>query len=567
MPEIKLLPQEISNKIAAGEVVERPFNVVKELVENSVDAGADNILIEIVDGGRALIRVTDNGRGILPDDLENSVKRFATSKISEIDDVYSINTFGFRGEALAAISSVSDFSLKSVREGFDAFEINVNFGSEPVIKPSSIPFGTVVTVKNLFENIPARYKFLKSSTAEYKEILKFIKQFSVLNEKISVSFISDGKTVFEVFKYESVKDRFAKILKEKELIYFENEYEAMKINCCAGLPNVQRFRKDMIIIGINGRVVKDNSLVFTVIQAYHRLIPEGKFPVAAVNLTIAPDNLDVNIHPAKTSVKIYNARDVGSFVYDSLTNALNEKKLNETGKDKNFKTETRDYENNFKQKAQVTYDITENFETSSLFEPLESLEVTGDNDAVGDFKVIGQLFDTVIVCEIENEAIFIDQHIAHERILFEKYKKYGLTDVASMVLVEPLLVDMSDEDIIILNENIDIVKKFGFEFEMFGKNTVKITSVPTSLINKNISDEFQMIANEFYSLKTQKNMDYAVVTMACKTAIKAGEQLTHFEMKKLVSDLFNSENPYTCPHGRPIIYKMKKEELFAKFYR
>ena len=566
MPEIKLLPSDISNKIAAGEVVERPFNVVKELIENSVDAGADNILVEIVDGGKALIKVTDNGKGILPGDLINTVKRFATSKISDINDVYSIKTFGFRGEALAAISSVSDFSIKSVREGFDAKELIVKFGSEPEIKPCGLPFGTVVTVKNIFENIPARYKFLKAASTEYKEILKFIKQFSVINDNISISLLSDGKNVFEVYKNENMKEKFSKILKETDLVYFENEYEDMKINCCAGLPNVQRFRKDQIIIGVNERLIKDNSLTFTIIQAYHRLMPDGKFPAVALNLTLNPKNLDVNIHPSKTNIKFFNSREVGSFVLDGLRDAIGENRLSK--KQENFDLQYPMQRKSVQQKSNLTFDITENLSSSSVFEPVSDYKLYDDiKDSPGNFKIIGQLFDTVIVCEVENEVLFIDQHIAHERILFEKYKKHGLTDISTIVLVEPILIDLSDEDVIILNENIETVKNFGFDYEMFGKNTIKITSVPTSLINKDIKDEFQKIAGEFYDLKSKKNMDYAVVTMACKTAVKAGEQLTHFEMNKLVKDLFETENPYTCPHGRPIIYKMKKEELFGKFFR
>jgi DNA mismatch repair protein MutL len=570
MSEIKLLPSNISNKIAAGEVVERPLNVVKELVENSIDAGADNILIEIEDGGKALIKVTDNGKGILPDDLKNTVKRFATSKITNIDDVYSIKTFGFRGEALAAISSVSDFTLKSKRKGFNGCELNVKFGLPSDVKPSSIPFGTVVIVKNLFENIPARYKFLKSSSAEYKEIIKFIRSFAVLTNDISICLISDGKKVFEVYKYQNMKDKFVEYVKEEDVIYFENKYNDIFIQCCAGLPNVQRYRKDYIITGINGRVVKDNSIVYTIIQAYHRLIPDGKFPVAAINITINPKNLDVNIHPSKTYVKIYNSRDINSFIYDSLSNTLNSVKLTETAFP-DFSKESSEIKSavgrKINQEAKLSFDITKTFETESSFEPYTDYIPSNKMEVDDDFKIIGQLFETVIICEFENEVFFIDQHIAHERILFEKYKKYGLTDIATIVLTEPVLIDLNEEDMDILFKNENTIKSFGFEFERFGNNTIKITSIPTALINKDIAMELQLIANELCVSKSKKNMDYTIVTMACKTAIKAGERLTHFEMKKLVSDLFDTENPYTCPHGRPIIFKMKKEELFGKFFR
>lgn len=579
MSEIKLLSKDISNRIAAGEVVERPANAVKELIENALDAGADNITVEIVDGGIGLIRVIDNGKGILPEDMESSVLRFATSKISTIEDVYSINSFGFRGEALAAISSVSDFSLKSVRKGFESQELIIDKNGEPVIKPVSLAEGTIITVKNLFDRIPARKKFLKASSTEQREVAKMVRYLSMINPNVSMSLFVDGKKIYECFSSESMKDRAVRIFKENDLVTIENKYTSISIDAVVSLPNIQKFRKDQIIIAINGRLVKDNQLTYAVIQAYHRLLPSNRYPVAVISLDLDPSSIDVNIHPSKMSIKIFDSKDIFNFVYDSIKKGLEKVSIDDVTVPQSVEEiPVTVAPKIFEQKAEYSFDMTKSFESSPVnmqrdikfvekIDQGKQIFTPPQQETYIDFKVIGQLFKTVIVCEKDNEVYYFDQHIVHERILFENYKKNGLADVASIFLVEPLLIEFSDEDIYLALEHKDILEPFGFEVELFGTGSLKLLRVPTSILNKNIEDEFKSIIAEISHTRQRKEQDYAIVTMACKTAIKAGEELSHFEMEKLISDLFKTENPFTCPHGRPILFKMTKEDIYRKFQR
>lgn len=575
MSEIKLLSTEISNRIAAGEVVERPANAVKELIENAADAGADRIHVDIADGGIGLIRVIDNGKGILPEDLETSVQRFATSKVRAIEDVYRIESFGFRGEALAAISSVSDFSIKSIRKGHEASELVVPFSGEAHIKPASLSEGTIVTVKHLFDNVPARKKFLKTASTEQREILKMIRHFSLLNPQVGISLMADGKKTYESLASDTMLERAKRVFKESELIDVKNSYGPLALTAVVSLPMVQRFRKDQVIIGINGRIVKDQQLTYAVIQAYHRLMPDNRYPVAVIRLDLAPDSIDVNIHPSKMQIKLFHSKDVFNFVYDSIKKELQATPLNDTlgntvtsllAENNSRPMSVRESE------PQYTYNMTESFETVTPavsndypMEPVQQGMV--EKNVFEEYVVIGQAFDTVIICQKAEDVFFIDQHIAHERVLFEKYKKNGLADIASIILVEAVLVECSDEDIYAALEHKDVLTSFGFEFEMFGSGAIKIVRVPTSILNKNIENEFSTIIAEIQHTRQRKEQDYAIVTMACKTAIKAGEQLSMFEMKKLVSDLFETENPFTCPHGRPIVFKMSKSDMFRKFQR
>ena len=303
MNEIFKLGEDVANMVAAGEVVERPFNVIKELMENSADAGATRISVIVENGGVGMVRVTDNGRGILPEDMSVAVQRFATSKIKTADDVYNVKTFGFRGEALAAISSVSDFSIRSCRKDNDGTEIRIKHGGEPQTLPAPALEGTTVEVKSLFANVPARLKFFKSFSAEEREIAKFVRFFSVINPHIAVELTTNGKNTFNVSADMDMKARAVQVTRERDLVYGEAEYEGMKLNFVTSLPTVQRYRKDMIIIGINGRVVKDASLTQAVVTAYNRMIPDGKFPAAAISLYVDPEKVDVNVHSCEDNRK------------------------------------------------------------------------------------------------------------------------------------------------------------------------------------------------------------------------------------------------------------------------
>ncbi|TYB33489.1 MAG: DNA mismatch repair endonuclease MutL [Flexistipes sinusarabici] len=568
--EIFQLPGDVSNKIAAGEVVERPINVVKELVENAVDASSEKITVEIAEGGLSLIKVQDDGRGIVPDDIEKSIDRFATSKITDINDVYELYSFGFRGEALAAISSVCDFSLVSKRKGYDCLELKSSFGGQPVVKPAAGTEGTVVTVKNLFGNLPARRKFLKSPNAEQREIVKFIRHFMLTNYHLSLRLIVDEKEYLFFPRNDSMIDRAAKVFKEQKLVYLTNKYENLHIEAVISTPEVQKFRRDNIVLSVNGRVIKDNMLTQSVIQAYKRLIPEGKFPLAAIRLNISPGDMDINVHPAKLFVKFLNSGEIFSFVYGSILEKLesltpggydsdNYTNLNETAE-----TKIKSFQNSYNPEEQVSVsDFLTAVDTSVSSDESDNME-----EVYGyDFRIAGQLFNTVIICEFDDFFYMIDQHIAHERILYEKYKAESSVDTASVVLSEPLVIDLEEEEREILISNKKILCDFGFDFESFGGGTVKFSKLPSEILNKDVVSEIKNILEETSRLSKKGLKDSSLVVMSCKSAIKAGEKLSRYEMSHLVNKLLKTKNPFTCPHGRPIIVTQSKEELFKNFHR
>ncbi|MGE4265815.1 MAG: DNA mismatch repair endonuclease MutL [Deferribacterales bacterium] len=575
MNEIKRLCEDVANKVAAGEVVERPYNVVKELMENSADAGADSLSVVVENGGAGYISVTDNGKGIVPDDLPLAVERFATSKISTVEDVYRVSTFGFRGEALAAISSVSDFSIRSFRKGYIGAELRIKYGEKSDILPAPMQEGTRVEVKSLFANVPARLKFFKNYQTEEKEIARFVRQFSVINPHVSVELDINGKRVYSADKSEDMLKRAKKVFQETEVVYGENEFEDMNVKAAVTLPSVHKFRKDMIIIGINGRVVKDLSLVQAVITAYHRLIPDGKFPAAAISLHMDPEKVDVNVHPAKTVVKLLDSREIFSFVHNTVKKIL-EEAGRETGEQMRapepvYKPvtvyESKYNEKNYSKDTVRSFDMAKELETVQYSARAEDAVKIPDVPEEERVRVVGQLFNTVIVCEKGDEAFFIDQHVAHERVLYEKYLEEKTVSVPSIVLYEPILIDVTEDEADIIEKGSEVLSAFGYDIEPFGGNSLKVSRVPSDVLNRDISKEIREILADMIENRKDSSVDYRVIVMSCKNAVKAGDKLEMHEMRKIVDDLFHTSNPYTCPHGRPIVFKMDRAWLFRKFDR
>lgn len=629
MSVIKRLSPEVASKIAAGEVVEKPFNVVKELIENSCDAGATKIIVEINEGGLNKIKVTDNGKGIDKDDLPLALERFATSKAETVEDVYSAATFGFRGEAIAAISSVSDFKIISGKDG-KAYTITCQYGKIGEIKPTAAVKGTIIEVDRLFENLPARRKFLKSSKSLEAEIIKLIKHFSLINPEIDINLKCNDKEVYHSLSSDDTAVRASKVFNGKAFCTGVAEYAGKKVIACATLPSASdRLKRDAIIIGVNGRLIKDTSLVQAVINAYHRLIPDGRFPAAVIDIRISPDIVDANVHPAKLEVRFVNAGEMFSLVSDAVANSfkgkgvntgytgnyiqqaytINEKQDNNElhnikyekqeeikpvfNKENSYKTfsehkggslNTSCSNNSSAVNAEENISVkmpqpayTLSLEDISLINTEQSNEAdinknsdTLDNRiASGEFRVVGQVDKTYIIIETPNkEILFIDQHAAHERILFEKIQLDNTAKPKpSVVLHDAVEVVMTDEII----ENIDrfkvIIESFGYAYKITGIDKLEILRVPYNIIRKNIAKEFTNIAVDLCLTGKSKQEEASRAMLSCKSAVKAGDELTYAEMEYLVTLLFNTNNFGTCPHGRPIIYMMTVQELARKFYR
>ena len=606
MPEIRKLAPEVASRIAAGEVVERPFNVVKELMENSVDAGASKITVEIAEGGLSLIRITDDGRGIERDDLPLALERFATSKARSVEDVYCIGTFGFRGEALAAVSAVSDFSLKSGTDAGHAFEIKSHFGEIGEVKPTVSLKGTVAEVIDLFGNVPARRKFLKGAHSLESEIIKFVKHFSLINPRIEVSLYSNGRCIYEAFSQENTCVRASKVFAGKGFCSGEAEQGSSKVTVAATPPAVcDRLKRDGIILGVNGRLIKDQSLIQAVIRAYHRLIPDGRFPAAVVDICIKPDEVDVNVHPAKLEVRFEKPRDIFNLVTDAVVKSFegcgivvaeygepDEKEdssktcmVRESFSEAAYSSEP--YET--KQESGYVFNIREQeLHNEDVFSPKDNIQEQNffapdeekvsdvnslfDTDAekrlIPDFRIVGQIGNAYIVCETDaGSVLFIDQHAAHERILFEKAQSRERVEKASVVLYEPIRVTLTPEQAESVIENSDIIESFGYSFRAVGENVFEIMRVPHSVIRSNIASVFEKTVSELYVSGCSKTEDAPRALLSCKAAIKAGDELTETEMEHLVRLLFKTENYGTCPHGRPIIYTMSMTELSRKFLR
>ena len=579
MNEIIRLPESVSNKVAAGEVVEKPLNAVKELMENSLDAGADSISVEIEEGGLALIKITDNGKGILKSDLPAAVERFATSKIRDIDDIYSIHSYGFRGEALAAISSVSDFSITSARNG-EGNELRVKFGVIEPLRPAPFVQGTCVTVKELFRNVPARLKFFGSPQGLEREIIKFVKQFAVFADGVSVKVKSSAKEAYSAGRDESFLQKAKSALGVDELVYGEKEYSGVSVRMAASLPTVQRYRRDAMIVAVNGRVVKDPAVVQAVVQAYHRLIPDNRYPACAVEIKVRPEDVDVNVHPAKAVVKMLNSRDIFSMVHDCVRETLDSQRNNPAEDEEEsavnvmpdwFSGETGEAKQYFVAEAKPALDISSMMETVQEKPSYSNTyrEQTGKQPIYEErpYRIIGQAFDSLIICEMNGNVFFVDQHVAHERVLYEKFLNEKNVNIPSIVLFEPMVMEADADEIKAAEENADDLAAFGFGLETFGSDSLKIVKVPADILKRNIEKEIREMLAEMAECSKGRQEDSRILTMSCKCAVKAGDKLTFPEMDKIMADLLKTSNPHTCPHGRPITYSLDKETLFRKFNR
>lgn len=602
MSYIKKLAPEVASRIAAGEVVERPYNVVKELIENSVDAGATKITVEIADGGLSLIRIIDNGKGIEKDDLPLALERFATSKAESVEDVYSANTFGFRGEALAAISSVSNFTLTSGTENNATWTIKSRFAETSEIKPAPAIKGTIIEVVNLFENVPARRKFLKSARSLDSEIVKFVKHFSLINQQIEITLISNGKVVFEVFANEDITMRASKVFTNKGFYEGNIEYDNTKVKVAATLPaDSDRLKRDGIILGVNGRLIKDASIMQAVIKAYYRLIPDGRYPIVAVDLRINPNEVDANVHPAKLEVRFENQRDIFCIVSDAVEKSFKNKILISKYETKNNDDDMYKYfieenynsttkptevcEKNIEQKAEYIFDLSEvavdnninidrnNFAEINKKENFENSNIaTINNENVTkskiEFKIIGQIANSFIVCEtLDNQILFIDQHAAHERILFEKEQKKAQVEKTTIVLHNPIELNLTDEQYDCLLDNKDVIESYGYSIDLLDKEKIYLTRIPYNVVRKDVEKIFVKILSELYVSGKSKTEDAPRALFSCKSAIKAGDKLSEYEMNYLLELLFQTDNYGTCPHGRPLIYSMSVGELARKFLR
>lgn len=587
MKRINILDPETIQLIAAGEVTENPACVVKELLENSLDAGATRVTAEIKNGGIKIIKVSDNGHGIYRDDVKDAFSRHATSKIKNKEEIENINSLGFRGEALASIAAVSKTEIvtKSNSEIIGT-KITVTGGEFGEISDAGRFIGTDVCVKNLFFNTPARMKFLKKETTEGNKVASVIDKLALSHPEVSFKFIRDGKlclfspgdgkissAVYSVYGKEFLEGT----------IPLSGSLDGMKIAGLVSKPENCRPSKSLQIFFVNGRLIKSKLISTALEEAFKNSVMVGKSPYCVIYLSIPANLVDVNVHPAKTEVRFADEKAVSELVFSAVKNCL----INKNKKDfEKCIPSAKKSENSlsFKDGAAAvqsfeTPGVINFFNLQNLLKPSgnksEKVSLTGKSSLFmnkslrENFKVVGEVFGCYLILECKNELIFVDKHAAHERIIFEKMKKSS-SEYSSQMLLNPVTVTLEKQEYCAVIENLNLFSKSGYEIEDFGPGTVVVRSAPMYEDINDLANSVIEIANCILDNKKSsetKKLEWIYQNIACRSAIKAKSKTSVEELVQLVNDI--SENPQLrhCPHGRPIYIKFDKNFIAKRFGR
>lgn len=622
MGKIHILSTEVSEKIAAGEVVERPASVIKELVENSIDAGATLVTVEIKKGGSTYMRISDNGSGMSGEDAKICFMRHATSKIQTSGDLDAIYTLGFRGEALASIGAVSEVSLYTKRsEDNEGICVTCRGGEILSSAEAGVPDGTSICVENLFFNTPARLKFLKKDATEAGYITDIITRFIFAHPEISFKLIIDGKEKLFSAGDNSLKNAIYTVYGKdyaNGTIAVDYEAEGIHVTGLVGKGNISRPKRNYQSFFVNKRYITSKTLIAALEGAYKNQIMIGKFPMAVLNIDINPSLIDINVHPTKLEVKFSDEKSVFNAVYYGTKNALYaipnvpkieradsefkrdipKKQLNLSDlaaslpKDITKRPETPEYNprvNHFlktdkpdfiKKKEKEDKPFTaKNITLASPSEKLEPLVAKYESEPEETetvfvdeyFEIVGQLFNSYIIAEKDDEMILLDQHAAHERLKYEELKR----DIASkqpmsQLLIEPVIVNVTGGEMTAYRENKEMFDQMGFEIEEFGDDAIIIRSAPGDAEMGEIEPLILELLSQSEELKGElitEKYERLLYTIACKSAVKANMAMSKTEMETLVRNVLRLKNINTCPHGRPIIVTMSKKEIEKEFKR
>ncbi len=621
MGKIKLLDSLTIQKIAAGEVIERPASIVKELIENSLDANSSNIVIEIRNGGKSYIRVTDDGDGIIEDDLDLAFERHSTSKLSTVEDIYSIMSLGFRGEALASISNVSKVQVMTkTKDSLGGIHAIIEEGK--IISKDTVgcPKGTTMIVKDLFYNLPVRKKFLKSDLVEFNHVSDIVYKLALGNYNTSFKLIKDNKVVLKTSSNNSLITNIYTILGKdiaKNLINISFEKDDFKLNGYISNNDLYRSNRSHQYLYINGRYINNNAIADIIEKQYKSIIPINRFPVFILFIEMNPENLDVNIHPTKQEIKFVNQEEVISIIGNTIRESLNpslviprvtfdntkdvkkqeelpllfEEPLIDIYKDvvvKDMTTYYRDNKDNRESSEAkdivatdyIDHDNIKNINNEFIEEQIEEqvIEIIDEihkgpiNKVLSNISPIGVVFSTYILAEDreQDKLYVIDQHAAHERIMYEKYKKeFEKEIIVTQQLLVPEVIELTNVEMSNLLENITLFNKLGFDIEEFGSSSIIIRGVPLVFGKPNIKNLFFDILDNIkqdiksnYEIKIEK-----IMKIACTKAVKGGDSLSEIEIESLINQLDECENPHSCPHGRPTMIEITKKDMEKKFLR
>lgn len=624
--KIELLPEEVSNQIAAGEVVERPSSVVKELVENSLDAGASEIIVEINNGGKNL-KIIDNGKGIPPEQVQLAFRRFATSKIKKESDLWNLYTMGFRGEALASIASISKVELRTKRKiDSQGTKIEIHGNTVLGIEPVGCSYGTSIIIDDLFYNTPARLKFLKSDTTETSHIIDLMHSFSIAYPDVSFTVFSKNREVFRTSGGSASMQDVVRVLYGKEmsdsLIEVDYETKYGKVRGLVSTQTYSRSDKNKQIFFVNGRWVKIPFVTKLLADIYTDLIPSHKHPVAFLKLDLSPSEIDINVHPTKKEVRFHSNSEIYEIIYRGIMNALYppvNDRLDSLSSVNENSNEYNNLENEFEPdgNTNINHDtqivtgfipsrnnepsipnrnyshsnsyshntssigsyssnkvfgsqVRQQVQQSSFYEDLrinKTLDETPRDD-LSSIKPIGRIYETYIVAYLGNDLCFIDQHLAHERYLYEQLEVTGHN---KQDLLTPIMLNLSEVEWEYYSNNKNIFEEYGYIIEEFGNKTVILRSIPCIFELVESENIFKSILQELIEDESKKKvldkLTHTRKTMACKAARRAGDYLDMEDMKALIKNWATTKQPYNCPHGRPVIYKMPRHELDKHFNR
>lgn len=565
------LTEELTRKIAAGEVIERPASVVKELLENAIDAKSETIGIEIVAGGRDSIAIRDDGVGMSEADLRLSVERYATSKIKTEVDLDAISTLGFRGEGLASIAAVSKLRIDScLGNGADACSLIVNAGRLESVGPTARGQGTTVVVEDLFFNLPARARFLGTPRTEFLHVNRVIQRMALLAPEVGWKLTHNGRGDFDAPHAASLLDRIGQIYGAevaRALIPFDGRRGEISVSGFVSRPDLRRGnRRDQLFI-VNGRLVADRGLAYVLASAYRGLLRPGGFPVAIVRIEVPPHLVDVNIHPRKEEIRFAESRHVQDTLGAALHQALSTQHvvapIAPTAPRPEASREVREAS----AKA-LSFDLRTAVSATAREREAEKVRVAGDR------RVIGQLQFTYLLVETPDGLEIVDQHIAHERVLYERLRKQAEeSGIARQLFLLPVRVEVSFETASVLSAHSERLERVGIVLEEFGGGTFLFREYPRMLADDQSQRGFQELVEGLAdALEEQDDLesvlfDRLLSAMACGAAIKAGERLTLTEAQRLVENLMIQENPYSCPHGRPIVVELLREDLDRRFRR
>lgn len=589
MGKIIQLSESLSNLIAAGEVVENMASVVKELVENSIDAKSENVKIELLEAGLNEIRVTDDGHGMSLEDMKMSLKRHATSKIKTSNDLYHIGTLGFRGEAIPSIASVSHFEMIS-SDGITGNRIFLLKGELKQSGSYAPRKGTTISVRYLFYNTPARLKHLRSTNTELGNIIDYVNKIALSHPEISFILTNNQKVLFQSTgsnDYLRVLSNIYSLDIIKNMIDFETENQYFKISGYFTKPMFNRSSKSNITIIVNGRVIKNNKLVNAVVDGYKSYLPIGKYPIVFLNISVDPLLIDVNIHPQKLEVKFTEERNLCSLIsktinvklqtLDLIPEIKDELKVEQTYKydTLNLKTES-DEKVNLVKEDFVNYinglvEKKNSKEVQNEMLKVENMKATVLEKKLPELEYIGQLLGTYLLFQNETGLYMIDQHAAAERIRYEQYfSRMSSVKIESYDLLIPITLDLSNQEVFQLKDNFDIFAKLGIKFEINQTQTIDIKSVPTWFAEGYeaiYTEEIVKYVLDGKDVTVGEIIDSLAKSLSCKHSIKANKFINKNEIDKLLKDLDACINPYTCPHGRPTIIQLSQSDIEKMFKR